>query len=119
LVSSESELLYLPVQTGGYSQLGPQETDLKDSEGRDYSDSQVQFKVRLDMLKMLRIIAKETHLPIVRYKMFGNILFTWLQSFGLIRINYLSREKDESSDLKLAVLTSDLRSLFGALLGRG
>jgi hypothetical protein len=118
LISSESELLYLPVQTGGYSQLGPQETDLKDSEGRDYSDSQVQFKVRLDMLKMLRLIAKETHLPIIRYKMFGNILFTWLKSFGLIRLNYLSSKRDDSRNFKLTVLTSDFRSLFGALVGR-
>jgi hypothetical protein len=119
LISSESELLYLPVLTGGYSQLGPEETDLKDSEGRDYSDSQVQFKVRLDMLQMLRFIAKETHLPIIRYKMLGYVFFTWLQSFGLIRINHLSRKKVDPRNLKLTALTSDLRSLFGALLGRG
>lgn len=118
LISSESELLYLPILTGGYSQLGPQETDLKDSEGRDYLDSQVQFKVRLDMLRMLRLIAKETQLSIIRYKMLGNILFTWLQSFGLIRLNYLSRKRDDSRNFQLIVLASDLRSLFGALLGR-
>ena len=118
LISSESELLYIPILTGGYSRLGPQETDLKDSEGRDYSDSQVQFKVRLDMLWTLRLLAKETHLPIIRYKMFRNIFFTWLQSFGLIRLNYIRNRNATSKYRGLSLIYSDTKSLFGTLLRR-
>lgn len=118
LVNANSELLYIPLSTGGYSQIGPQETDLKDSEGRDYSDSYVQFKVRLDMIRTLRLMKSDPYLSLIRYKLFIHTFVIWLKSFGLAKANYLNNRNIESNYHKLSIFYYDARSLFVALFGR-
>lgn len=49
----KGEIKFVPIPVGGYCPEGPSLSDLKDLNGKGYSDSEVQFKIKTSMIEFL------------------------------------------------------------------